>query len=55
MKNIAREIILSASKLDRRHIEFILLIVSLGLLVLSAGAPEVGGGIGVRSIIVLAK
>lgn len=50
MKNITREIILTASKLDRRHIEIILLIVSLGLLVLSAGAPEVGGGIGIRSI-----
>jgi hypothetical protein len=53
MKNIAREIILTASKLDRRQLEIILMIVSLGLLVLSAGAPEVGGGIGLRSISLL--
>ncbi len=52
MKNIAREIILTASKLDRRHIEIILLVVSMALLVLSAGAPETGGGITLRNIVV---
>ncbi len=52
MKNIAREIILVASKLDRRHLEIILLVVSMALLVLSAGAPETGGGITLRNIMI---
>ena len=33
-------------KLDRRHIQFVLLILSLSLFVLGAGAPGSSGGIG---------
>lgn len=50
MKNISRAFILNISKINRNHVEIILVIITLGLLVLSAGAPEGGGGIVIRGI-----
>ncbi len=46
MKNISRQITLSASKVDSNTIKLILLIVSISLFVLGAGAPGGSGGIG---------
>jgi hypothetical protein len=45
MNNTLNSLYLSVSRLDRRQIQFILLIVSLALLVIGAGAP-IGGGEG---------
>jgi len=53
MKNIASEFILKVSKINRNQVEIILAVVTLGLLVLSAGAPEGGGGIVIRGILSL--
>jgi hypothetical protein len=55
MKNIAREIILMSSKINRRHLEIILVVLSLALFILSAAAPETGGGVTFRSIILPLK
>jgi hypothetical protein len=43
MEALIREIKLSIGNLDRRHVQFILLILTLILLVLGAGAPGAGG------------
>ena len=43
MEGLIREIKLSIGNLDRRHVQFILLILTLILLVLGAGAPGAGG------------
>jgi hypothetical protein len=43
MKDLFRELQLGFAHLDRRHIQFILLILTLILLVLGAGAPGAGG------------
>jgi hypothetical protein len=44
MKNTYQNVVLMAGKIDRRHIQLILLILSLSLLVIGAGAPADGGG-----------
>ncbi len=46
MENAIRTIQLTASKIDRRHIQLILALVALALFVLGAGAPGTGSGIG---------
>jgi hypothetical protein len=43
MKDLFRELQLGIGHLDRRHVQFILLILTLILLVLGAGAPGAGG------------
>ena len=43
MEGLIREIKLSIGNLDRRHVQFIFLILTLILLVLGAGAPGAGG------------
>ena len=45
MKNI-QKLSLKALKIDRRHIQVLIALVTLSLLVLGAGAPGVGGGPG---------
>jgi Trk-type K+ transport system membrane component len=39
MSTITRDLTIFASKIDRRTIQFILILVSLGLFILGAGAP----------------
>jgi hypothetical protein len=46
MKNKLALLALYAQKLNRQHIQMILLIVSLALLVLGTGAPLADGGVG---------
>jgi hypothetical protein len=45
MKNIKSEIFSLASQLDSQKIRFVMLVVTLGLFILAAGAPDAGGGI----------
>jgi hypothetical protein len=45
MTNLINRTVLLLGKIDRRHIQLILLILSLILLVIGAGAPA-GGGLG---------
>lgn len=45
MNNLFNRTTIFAAKIDRRHIQLILLILSLSLLVIGAGAPG-GGGLG---------
>jgi hypothetical protein len=45
MQNLKNEIICLAGKLDGQKIRFILFLVTIGLFVLAAGAPDAGGGI----------
>ena len=44
MKNKLILLALSAQKINRQHVQLILVIVSLAMLVLGAGAPAVGSG-----------
>jgi hypothetical protein len=44
MKSQMTNLILSGGRINRQHIQFILLILSLGLLVIGAGAPAGAGG-----------
>jgi hypothetical protein len=46
MKNIIQKLSLSAIKIDRRHVQIFLVLVTLSLLVLGAGAPAMTGGSG---------
>ncbi len=46
MKNIIQKLTVSAFKLDRRHIQILIALVTLSLLVLGAGAPAIDGGSG---------
>jgi hypothetical protein len=46
MNNIIERITISIGRIDRRYIQLVLLILSLALLVIGAGAPG-GGGLGV--------
>jgi len=43
MKNRVAQLGVLAGKIDRRHIQFILAIISLAILVLGIGAPNDGG------------
>ncbi len=45
MKHLVRDISFGLSKIDRRYIQLILVILSTILFVIGAGAPE-GGGTG---------
>ena len=45
MKNIKGEIYNLASHIDSQKIRFVLFVVTLGLFVIAAGAPDAGGGI----------
>jgi hypothetical protein len=45
MKNIKSEIYSLATHLDAQKIRFVMLLVTLGLFILAAGAPDAGGGI----------
>lgn len=44
MTNAARNLYLSATKLDASTIRIIVFVVTLAMFVLAAGAPECGGG-----------
>lgn len=44
MKNILFSLLSSAKKIDRQHMQLILVIISLAMLVLGVGAPTDGGG-----------
>ena len=46
MKNLIQKLSLSASKIEKRHIQILMALVVLSLLVLGAGAPAMGGGSG---------
>lgn len=46
MKSQLNHIALVVSKLDQRHLRLALIILSLALFVIGAGAPEIGGEIG---------
>ena len=46
MNRIIQNLSLSFSKIDRRHIQLLLALVTLSLLVIGAGAPAVSGGSG---------
>jgi hypothetical protein len=45
MKNIVAQFSLSASKIQKHHIQLFIFILTVALLVLGAGAPADGGGI----------
>lgn len=46
MKNKLALLTLSVQKINRQHIQFALVIISLAMLVIGAGAPLADGGIG---------
>ena len=46
MKNKLAFLALSAQNIDRQHIQMILVLVTLAMLVIGAGAPLDGGGPG---------
>jgi len=46
MKNKFALLAVSAQKINRQHLQMILVIVSLAMLVLGTGAPTDGGGVG---------
>jgi len=46
MKHIAAQFKVALSQINRRHVQLILLIITLSLFVLGAGAPGVGSGPG---------
>ncbi|MCB9111559.1 MAG: hypothetical protein H6634_09960 [Anaerolineales bacterium] len=45
MKDKLNLLIVSASKINRQHIQLVLVLVSLTMLVLGVGAPDDGGNI----------
>lgn len=45
MKNKLALLAFSAQKINRQHIQLILVLVSLAMLVLGTGAPTDGGGV----------
>lgn len=44
MKNKIALLVLSARKINRQHIQFALVILTLAMLVIGVGAPDDGGG-----------
>jgi len=46
MKNKFASLMFSAQKINRQHLQLVLVIVSLAMLVLGVGAPADGGGVG---------
>ena len=47
MNTIRNIILFQISQLNHRHIQIVLIVISLLLFVLAAGAPEAGGGVGI--------
>jgi hypothetical protein len=45
MKNTISQIVLFSTKINKTHIQFVLMLLALALLVLGAGAPEDVGGL----------
>jgi len=45
MKNLVSTLVLSVSKINKSHLQLILMLVMLAMLVLGAGAPESFGGV----------
>lgn len=48
MKNKLNLAILSLSKVNRQHVQLVFVLLTLAMLVLGAGAPEDGGGSGLK-------
>jgi hypothetical protein len=46
MKNKLALFALSVQKINRQHVQLVLVIVSLAMLILGTGAPLEGGGVG---------
>ncbi len=46
MKNTFASLVFFARKINRQHIQLVLVILSLAALVLGTGAPLEGGGVG---------
>jgi len=46
MKSQLNQIVSTLSKIDQRHVRLALIILSLTLFVIGAGAPAIGGEIG---------
>lgn len=46
MKSFIQKFSLSAGKINRRHIQIFLVLLTLSMLVLGAGAPAMDGGSG---------
>jgi len=46
MKSQLNQIVSTLSKIDQRHVRLALIILSLALFVIGAGAPAIGGEIG---------
>lgn len=45
MKNTLNQFVMSASKINRQHLQTLFVLLSLAMLVLGLGAPEDGGTI----------
>jgi hypothetical protein len=48
MKDTIRQLTFTVSQLNRQHVQVIILVISLMLFVLGAGAPVSGGGPGIK-------
>jgi hypothetical protein len=46
MRNFVRSLSLNAVKMDSRYLRLILVVLTLIMFVIGAGAPMIGGGIG---------
>ena len=46
MKNLFNHAVLSVTKINKTHLQFALMLLTLVMLVLGAGAPEEIGGVG---------
>ena len=46
MKNLIQNLSFTLSKIDRRHLQLFLALLTLSLLVIGAGAPGMDGGAG---------
>jgi hypothetical protein len=46
MKNTLNQFVLSVSRINKTHLQFAMMLIALGMLVLGAGAPEDVGGSG---------
>ncbi len=46
MKSLIQKFSMSAGKINRRHLQIFLVLLTLSMLVLGAGAPGMSGGIG---------
>jgi hypothetical protein len=45
MKNVARDLIVSAGQMDAAKVRLVVFVLTLAMFVLAAGAPDAGGGI----------